>query len=76
MVTYPNSLITAITGGNAAGGIVKGNAAQVSTQLSGAGGFINAVQPNGANPGGATPQAYLTKLFFDSLSRTEGREKI
>ncbi len=74
--TVLSSLTTAITGGNAASGIVKGNAAQVSTQLSGMGGFINAVQPNGANPGGATPQAYLTILFFDSLSRTEGREKI
>jgi RHS repeat-associated protein len=63
--TVLNSLTTAISGGNAAGSIVKGNAAQVSTRLSGMGGFINAVQPNGSNPGGTTPQAFLTILFFD-----------
>jgi len=27
--------------------------------------FTNAVQPNGSNPGGNTPQTYLTILFFD-----------
>jgi RHS repeat-associated protein len=63
--TVLSSLTTAITGGNAAGGIVKGNAAQVSTQLSGMGGFVNAVQPNGSNPTSTTPQAFLTILFFD-----------
>jgi RHS repeat-associated protein len=63
--TVLSSLTTAITGGNAASSIVKGNAMQVSTQLSGMGGFINAVQPNGSNPGGTTPQAFLTILFFD-----------
>jgi hypothetical protein len=63
--TVLSSLTPAITGGNAAGGIVKGNAAQVSTQLSGMGGFINAVQPNGSNPTSSTPQAFLTVLFFD-----------
>jgi RHS repeat-associated protein len=63
--TVLSSLTTAITGGNAASGIVKGNAAQVSTQLSGMGGFVNAVQPNGTNPTSSTPQAFLTILFFD-----------
>jgi RHS repeat-associated protein len=63
--TVLSSLTTAITGGNAASGVVKGNAAQVSTQLSGMGGFVNAVQPNGSNPTSTTPQAFLTILFFD-----------
>jgi RHS repeat-associated protein len=38
---------------------------KVSTQLSGMGGFVNAVQPNGSNPTSTTPQAFLTILFFD-----------
>jgi RHS repeat-associated protein len=33
--------------------------------LGGVAGFINAVQPGGANPGGNDPQAFLTVLFFD-----------
>lgn len=63
--TVLNSLIPAIGGGSGISNIVKGNAVQVSNQLGGVGGFINAVQPGGVNPAGSTPQAYLTILFFD-----------
>lgn len=63
--TMLGSLVQAITGGAATTNLVKGNASSISTQLNGVTGFVNAVQPNGSNPGGTTPQAYLTILFFD-----------
>lgn len=63
--TLTASLLSAINGSNAAGSLVKGNAANITSQLSGTGGFINAVQPNGSYPAGNIPQAYLTILFFD-----------
>jgi len=63
--TMLSSLVQAITGGSASGSLVKNNAGNISTQLSGTGGFINAVQPNGSNPAGNTPQAFLTVIFFD-----------
>lgn len=65
LTTVTGSLLSAINGSNAAGSLVKGNAANITSQLSGTGGFVTAVQPNGSNPGGNTPQAYLTILFFD-----------
>jgi RHS repeat-associated protein len=54
-----------ITGGNATSNLVKGNATNITSQLNGVGGFINAVQPGGSNPSGGVPQAFLTVLFFD-----------
>jgi hypothetical protein len=54
-----------ITGGNAASSLVKGNAGNITNQLNGVGGFINAVQPGGSNPSGGVPQAFLTAIFFD-----------
>jgi RHS repeat-associated protein len=63
--TVLTSLIQAITGSGGTGALVKGNTGSISTQLSGAGGFINAVQPNGAAPAGNAPQAFLTAIFFD-----------
>ncbi|HEV7781424.1 MAG TPA: DUF6443 domain-containing protein [Chitinophagaceae bacterium] len=62
--TMLTSLVQAITGGSATD-LVKGEASQISTQLSGTGGFVTAVQPNGSNPSSGTPQAFLTILFFD-----------
>jgi RHS repeat-associated protein len=59
------SLVQAITGSGGAGALVKGNTGSISTQLSGAGGFINAVQPNGSSPTSTIPQAFLTAIFFD-----------
>jgi RHS repeat-associated protein len=59
------SLVQAITGSGGTGAVIKNNAANISTQLNGAGGFINAVQPNGSNPAGNVPQAFLTAIFFD-----------
>ena len=67
------SLVTAVVGslgqaistGNSAGTLVKDNAGNITNQLSGTTGFINAVQPNGSNPAGNAPQAWLTILFFD-----------
>lgn len=59
------SLGQAISGGNAATNLVKGNSGNITSQLSGVGGFINAVQPGGSNPPDNTPQAFLTILFFD-----------
>ncbi len=63
--TVLTSLIQAITGSGGTGALVKGNTGSISTQLSGAGGFINAVQPNGSAPAGNAPQAFLTAIFFD-----------
>jgi RHS repeat-associated protein len=58
-----NSLVGAISGGVAPGGLVKGNATAIANQLNGTPGFIAAVQPSSST--GGTPQAYLTILFFD-----------
>ena len=63
--TVLGSLVQAITGGVGTSNIVKGNATQISNQLSGVNGFINAVQPGGSNPAGNVPQAFLTAIFFD-----------
>jgi RHS repeat-associated protein len=63
--TVLGTLLQTIIGGTSIGDIVKNNATAITTQLNGVPGFINAVQPNGSNPGGNTPQAYLTILFFD-----------
>jgi RHS repeat-associated protein len=61
-----NSLLPAITGGSAAPTLVKNNASAITTNLQNdLTGFVAAVQPNGSNPGGNTPQAFLTILFFD-----------
>jgi RHS repeat-associated protein len=59
-----NSIIPALSGGGVSS-IVAENGSNISTQLGGTTGFINAVQPNGSNPSGNTPQAFLTVLFFD-----------
>jgi RHS repeat-associated protein len=59
------SLVQAITGSGGTSGIVKGNTAGINSQLNGNSGFINAVQPNGSNPAGNAPQAYITAIFFD-----------
>ena len=60
------SLLQAINGGNAANTLVKNNSSAVTTNLQNdVTGFVPAVQPNGSNPGGNTPQAFLTILFFD-----------
>ena len=63
--TILGSLLQAITGGNAASNLIKGNASNITNQLSGVSGFINAVQPGGSNPPGNVPQAFLTAIFFD-----------
>jgi RHS repeat-associated protein len=63
--TMLGNLVQAISGSSAANDLVKGAAANIGTQLNGLNDFANAVQPNGSNPGGNTPQAYLTILFFD-----------
>jgi RHS repeat-associated protein len=63
--TVLTSLVQAITGSGGTGALVKGNTGNINTQLSGAAGFINAVQPNGANPASTIPQAFLTAIFFD-----------
>jgi RHS repeat-associated protein len=63
--TMLSSLLQSISGGSATGGLIKNNATAITTQLNGVNGFVNAVQPGGSNPGGTTPQAYLTILFFD-----------
>ena len=73
--TVLGSLVQAITGGVGTSNIVKGNATQISNQLSGVNGFINAVQPGGSNPAGNVPQAFLTVIFFDSLSRSAGGKR-
>lgn len=60
-----SSMLQAISGGTAAGSLVKENASAITTNLNTVPGFISAVQPNGSNPAETTPQAYLTILFFD-----------
>jgi RHS repeat-associated protein len=65
LTTVVNSLTSAISAGSAAATLVKENATNITTQLSGTTGFINAVQPNGSNPPGTAPQAWLTIIFFD-----------
>jgi RHS repeat-associated protein len=62
--TMLGSLVPAIAGGSTTP-MVHDQASSIQTQLSGVNGFINAVQPNGSNPSGSAPQAYLTILFFD-----------
>jgi RHS repeat-associated protein len=62
--TVLSSLAPALQGG-ATSTIVHGQASQIQSQLGGLTGFMNAVQPNGSNPSGSTPQAFLTILFFD-----------
>jgi RHS repeat-associated protein len=62
--TMLGSLVSAISGSSASD-LVKGNVSNISTQLGGLSEFGSAVQPNGSNPGGTTPQAFLTILFFD-----------
>jgi RHS repeat-associated protein len=63
--TVLTSLVQAITGSGGTGALVKGNTGNINTQLSGASGFINAVQPNGSSPTSTIPQAFLTAIFFD-----------
>jgi len=58
------SIVPALSGGSVPS-IVAEHGSNISTQLGGTTGFINAVQPNGTNPSGNTPQAFLTVLFFD-----------
>lgn len=61
--TFLTSLAQSITGGGAATSLVKANAGNITSQLNGTNGFINAIQPTSS--GNNTPQAYLTILFFD-----------
>jgi RHS repeat-associated protein len=61
--TILSGLAQAITGNKQAGTLLKSNVAGISSQLGASAGFLGAVQPAGS--GGATPQAYLTILFFD-----------
>jgi len=63
--TLTGNLLGTISSSNATGSLVKGQAGAITSQLGGTGGFVNAVQPNGANPAGNIPQAFLTVLFFD-----------
>lgn len=65
LTTILGSLGQAISSGSAASTLVKDNAGNITSQLSGVGGFINAVQPGGSNPPGNVPQAFLTVIFFD-----------
>jgi len=58
-----NSLAGALGGSSTAGTLVHGNATPITGNLGSTTGFINAVEPS--NSTGATPQAYLTILFFD-----------
>ncbi|MFN8291660.1 MAG: DUF6443 domain-containing protein [Chitinophagaceae bacterium] len=55
----------AITGSGATSNLVKNNVGNITTQLGVPGGFTTAVQPNGSNPSGNVPQAFLTVIFFD-----------
>lgn len=59
------SITQAISGSNNTGNLVKNNTGAISTQLSGLPAFGSAVRPNGSNPSGTIPQAFLTILFFD-----------
>jgi RHS repeat-associated protein len=76
LTSVTNSLAQAISGSNGTTNLIKNNASLITTQLGGVTNFINAVQPNGSNPGGGRPQAYLTILFFDErfnfISATDG----
>lgn len=63
--TVLGSLGQAISGGGAVNSLVKDNVSNITGQLGGTNGFINAVQPGGSNPQGTTPQAFLTVIFFD-----------
>ncbi|MFN9493178.1 MAG: hypothetical protein ACK57D_09005, partial [Sphingobacteriales bacterium] len=58
-----NTLGQLLSTGSQVGGLVKGNASAVTSQLSANPGFVNAVNP--AQGGANTPQAYLTMVFFD-----------
>jgi RHS repeat-associated protein len=58
-----NTLGQLLSTGSQVGGLVKGNATAVTSQLSGNPGFVNAVNPG--QGGTNTPQAYLTMVFFD-----------
>jgi hypothetical protein len=63
--TVLSSLTPAISGGTATSNLVKNNATNITTQLSGVTSFVNAVQPGGSNPAGNEPQAFLTVILFD-----------
>jgi len=63
--TVTGNLLGTISSSSATGTLVKGQAAAITGQLGNTGGFVNAVQPNGANPAGNIPQAFLTVIFFD-----------
>ncbi|MBX3254205.1 MAG: RHS repeat-associated core domain-containing protein [Chitinophagaceae bacterium] len=58
-----SSLISSLSNGGAAGGLVKGGATGINSQLAASAPFATAVAPTGS--GSTTPQAYLTMLFFD-----------
>ncbi len=58
-----NSLAGAIGGPGTAGSLIHGSGGAITTQLGNSSAFMSAVNP--ANPPSATPQAYLTILFFD-----------
>jgi len=59
------SLLEAISGSAGASSLVKANAGAITNQLENLAAFGAAVQPNGSNPGGTRPQAFITILFFD-----------
>lgn len=56
-----SSLVQSIGNGGATTSIIKGQANNIGTQLSGSSAFIGAVTPSGSG----APQAWLTILFFD-----------
>lgn len=57
------SLVQAISGsGNTS---ISEHSPAINSNLGGLPGFSAAVQPNGSNPAGTNPQAFLTILFFD-----------
>lgn len=76
VATALGSLAQAIGGGTAATSLVKDNVIPITSQLGSVPGFVNALQPNGSNPGVDRPQAYLTILFFDErfnfIAATDG----
>jgi len=59
------TLLDAISGSAGASSLVKANAGASTNQLENLAAFGAAVQPNGSNPGGTRPQAFITILFFD-----------
>lgn len=63
--TVLGSLLQAISSGSSVGNLVKDNAGNITSNLGGVTGFVNALQPNGSNPPGNVPQAFLTVIFFD-----------